>query len=300
MDLLLPSPLVEVDWKIAGRVHKIAVKRDDLIHSILSGNKWRKLRLVLEDAQKQGKTTLVSFGGAWSNHLLALAVAAEGLGFKSVAFVRGDELEADKHGHLAKYRLHGMELLPVSRVAYRDKAALFHKHFGSQSDAYFIDEGGASGLAERGCEDILAENELNNWSDIWLPVGTGTTLKGVARYLAKKQARSQLHGVLAVQSADFVKQLGQELSDIYPQSQLHLPENGPRFGQFNDTQLAIALDWFGQTGILPDPVYGLKTLEAIYQRLEKQNPDKSARVLWIHTGGLQGWAGFPETRLLFS
>lgn len=114
MDLLLPSPLVEVDWKIAGRTHMLSVKRDDLIHPLVSGNKWRKLRLVLEDARKLGKNTLVSFGGAWSNHLLALAVAAEALGFKSVAFVRGDELQADTHGQLARYRLHGMELLPVS------------------------------------------------------------------------------------------------------------------------------------------------------------------------------------------
>lgn len=299
MDLVLPSPLEEVAWEIAGRTHKIAVKRDDLIHPTVSGNKWRKLRLVLEDARKQGKNTLVSFGGAWSNHLLALAVASEALGFKSVAFVRGEELESASHGQLARYRLHGMELLPVSRTAYRDKTALFDKHFGSQSDAYFIDEGGASSLAELGCEDILAEENQQRWSDIWLPAGTGTTLKGVARFLAKNQANYRLHGVLAVQSATFCKQLSQELKEIYPQAQIHLPDNGPRFGKFSDIQLAIGLDWYRQTGILPDPVYGLKTLEAIYQQLEKQNPSESARVLWVHTGGLQGWAGFPETQRLF-
>ncbi len=300
MELVLPSPLVEVDWKIGGETHKIAVKRDDLIHPLISGNKWRKLSLVLEDAHEKRKQILVSFGGAWSNHLLALSAAAKALDFKSVAFIRGDELETDMAGQLAQFRQYGMELLPVSRAAYRDKEALFNQFFGQRDDVYFIDEGGASDLAERGCEAILAENEGHNWRDIWLPAGTGTTLKGVARFLAKKQALCQLHGVLAVQSADFCNQLGLELSAIYPQTQIHLPDNGPRFGKYSASQLAIGLDWYKQTGILPDPVYGLKTLEAIHQSLEKQNPGKTARVLWIHTGGLDGWAGFPEARLLFS
>jgi 1-aminocyclopropane-1-carboxylate deaminase len=297
---VLPSPLVEVNWKIAGRTHAIAVKRDDLIHPLVSGNKWRKLGLVLADARKQGKNTLVSFGGAWSNHLLALAVAAEGLGFKSAAFVRGDELEADKHGQLARYKRHGMTLLPVSRAAYRDKAALYQQYFGMQSDAYFIDEGGASPLAIIGCAQILAETAAQTWHDIWLPVGTGTTLQGVAGYLAKNPTKTRLHGVLAVQSIDFQHQLEEQIMGIYPNTQLHLPANGPRFGKFSPAQLAIARDWYAQTGIMPDPVYGLKTLEAIYHSLENQNPGDGARVLWIHTGGLQGWDGFPETRLLFS
>jgi len=299
MDLILPSPLVEVAWKIAGRSHKLWVKRDDLIHPLVSGNKWRKLRLVLEDARYQGKNTLVSFGGAWSNHLFALAVAAEALGFKAVAFIRGDELQNDDQS-LARYRQHGMELLPVSRIDYRDKPVLFQKYFGTHPDAYFIDEGGASPLAEEGCKDIIAENAIENWTDIWLPVGTGTTSKGIASFLAENKQNTRLHGVLAVQSDEFHQKLQTELTNMYPFSELHLPPNGPRFGKFSDTQLAIGLDWYIQTGIQPDPIYGLKTLEAIYNQLEKQNPGDSARVLWIHTGGLQGWAGFPETQLLFS
>jgi len=300
MDIVLPSPLVDVDWKIAGHTYRLSVKRDDLIHPLVSGNKWRKLRLVLEDARQQKKNTLVSFGGAWSNHLLALAVAAEALHFKSVGFVRGDELQTDTHGQLARYRGHGMELLPVSRVEYRDKAALFRKHFGAHSDAYFIDEGGASELAERGCMDILSENKAESWSDIWLPVGTATTFKGMARYLAANKKSTRLQGVLAVQSKTFREKLVADINPIYPHYQLHLPESGLRFGKFSDTQLAIGLDWFAQTGILPDPVYGLKTLEAIYLSLEKQNPAETGRVLWIHTGGLQGWAGYPESLRLFN
>lgn len=300
MDLLLPSPLVNVDWKIGDITFQLSVKRDDLIHNTVSGNKWRKLRLVLEDARKKGKNTLVSFGGAWSNHLFALAVAAELLGFKSVAFVRGDELQTDTNGQIARYQLHGMQILPVSRSEYRDKRALFNKHFGSDTNAYFIDEGGASRLAEIGCMDILAEDENEVWTDIWLPAGTGTTLKGIAHYLAKNKLDTTLHGVLAVQSADFKHRLSQELAEIYPHCQVHLPIDGPRFGRYSQQQLEIGLDWYTQTGIPPDPIYGLKTLETIYNYLKNQNPGKSARVLWVHTGGLQGWAGFPETQILFN
>lgn len=299
MELVLPSPVEAVQWQIAGRSYRVFVKRDDLIHPTVSGNKWRKLRLVLDDARRAQKNTLVSFGGAWSNHLLALAVSAEALDFKSVAFVRGDELGSDTHGQLARFRRHGMDLLPVSRAEYRDKTALFNKHFGEQTDAYFIDEGGASALAELGCRDILAEDPMLSWDDIWLAVGTGTTIKGIAKYLAEQKCTSRLHGVLAVQSETFRLNLLAEIVRIYPHVQLYLPKNGPRFGKFSAVQLEKALAWHAQTNILPDPVYGLKTLESLHHSLEIQNPTDIGRVLWIHTGGLQGWAGQPETLSLF-
>jgi 1-aminocyclopropane-1-carboxylate deaminase len=105
----------------------VFIKRDDLIHPLISGNKWRKLKYLLIKAQTQGKNHLVTFGGAYSNHLLATAAAAARFGFKATGIVRGEEVQNDT---LFLCRLHGMQLQFVSREAYRDKPALFNKYFG--------------------------------------------------------------------------------------------------------------------------------------------------------------------------
>jgi 1-aminocyclopropane-1-carboxylate deaminase len=103
----------------------VFIKRDDLIHPVISGNKWRKLKYLLIKAQAEGKTHLVTFGGAYSNHLLATAAAAAKFGFKTTGIVRGEEVENDT---LFMCKLHGMQLLFTDRESYRDKPALFNKY----------------------------------------------------------------------------------------------------------------------------------------------------------------------------
>src|SRR6201996_5223191 len=119
----------------------VFIKRDDMIHPIISGNKWRKLKYVLNRAHAEGKHRLVTFGGAYSNHLLATAAAAARFGFKATGFVRGEEVNNDT---LFLCRLHGMNLIFTDRESYLDKSALFNKHFADDKEAFFIDEGGAS------------------------------------------------------------------------------------------------------------------------------------------------------------
>ena len=130
------------------------IKRDDLIHPIISGNKWRKLKYILKKAQAQNKNHLITFGGAYSNHLLATAAAAAKFGFKATGFVRGEQVENDT---LFLCRLHGMSLIFTDRENYRDKPALFKKHFGDNAEAFFIDEGGASAEGAKGCSELVAE-----------------------------------------------------------------------------------------------------------------------------------------------
>src|ERR1700744_5937183 len=103
----------------------VFIKRDDLIHPIISGNKWRKLKYLLKRAQAENKTRLVTFGGAYSNHLLATAAASAKFGFKATGIVRGEEVENDT---LFLCKLHGMNLLFVDRESYRDKQALYNKY----------------------------------------------------------------------------------------------------------------------------------------------------------------------------
>src|ERR1700748_2051784 len=132
----------------------VFIKRDDLVHPIISGNKRRKLKYLLNKAQAENKTHLVTFGGAYSNHLLATAAAAAKFGFKATGIVRGEEVNNDT---LFLCRLHGMNLIFTDRDSYRDKPALFKLHFANDNNAFFIDEGGASPLGAKGCSELVDE-----------------------------------------------------------------------------------------------------------------------------------------------
>src|SRR6201996_3003169 len=142
IDFEIFSPVHQVHEKLfEDKGLKVFLKRDDLIHPIISGNKWRKLKYLLREAQAEKKTHLVTFGGAYSNHLLATAAVAARFGFKSTGLVRGEEVNNDT---LFLCRLHGMNLIFADRESYLDKSALFNKHFADDKEAFFIDEGGAS------------------------------------------------------------------------------------------------------------------------------------------------------------
>src|ERR1700754_4063997 len=153
---------MNIDFEIFSPVHQIHnqlfdeqglevfIKRDDLIHPIISGNKWRKLKYLLKQAQTQNKTHLVTFGGAYSNHLLATAAAAAKFGFKSTGIVRGEEVSNDT---LFLCRLHGMQLIFTDRESYRGKSVLFDKYFGDDANALFINEGGAGPDGAKGCAE---------------------------------------------------------------------------------------------------------------------------------------------------
>src|SRR5271155_3400148 len=127
IDLEIFSPVHQISNRLFDeRNLKVFIKRDDLIHPIISGNKWRKLKYLLKKAQADNKTHLVTFGGAYSNHLLATAAAAAKFGFRSTGFVRGEEVNNDT---LFLCRLHGMNLIFTNRESYRDKQALFDQYF---------------------------------------------------------------------------------------------------------------------------------------------------------------------------
>jgi 1-aminocyclopropane-1-carboxylate deaminase len=124
IDLEIFSPAHQINNKLFDeRGLKVFIKRDDLIHPIISGNKWRKLKYILQKAHAENKTHLVTFGGAYSNHLLATAAAAAKFGFRSTGIVRGEEVNNDT---LFLCRLHGMQLLFTDRESYRDKTGLFN------------------------------------------------------------------------------------------------------------------------------------------------------------------------------
>jgi 1-aminocyclopropane-1-carboxylate deaminase len=204
---------MNIDLEIFSPVHQIKnilfddkglevfIKRDDMIHPIISGNKWRKLKYILLQAKAQNKTHLVTFGGAYSNHLLATAAAAARFGFKATGIVRGEEVQNDT---LFLCRLHGMQLIFTNRENYRDKPALFKKYFTDDTDAFFIDEGGASPEAAKGCSELV--NELNqSYDHILCACGTGTTAAGIINGINQHNYRAQFNAIPVFKNGDFIK-----------------------------------------------------------------------------------------------
>lgn len=181
LDLDLPSPLVELTDDRLGDV-RLLLKRDDLISGEIPGNKWRKLRLNLDAAREQGHTTLVTFGGAYSNHLRAVAAAGALYGLSTIGVVRGDELaHKPRNWSLACCEERGMRLVFMDRSTYRAKhtADVIQRLRADHGEFYLIPEGGSNALAVRGAMDVPAEI-TKPFDVICCPVGTGGTLAGIA------------------------------------------------------------------------------------------------------------------------
>ncbi|MFG2288666.1 1-aminocyclopropane-1-carboxylate deaminase/D-cysteine desulfhydrase [Streptomyces sp. NPDC048595] len=186
----LPSPLQEIeDEPFARRGVRLLLKRDDLIHPDLPGNKWRKLAPNLRAAAAAGERALLTFGGAYSNHLRATAAAGRLLGFATIGVVRGDELAgAPLNWSLARCAADGMRLHFIDRAAYRRKTEAdvldaLHDRFGAFR---VIPEGGSNALAAQGCAEL--GRELRGAADtVAVACGTGGTLAGLAAGLAPGQ-----------------------------------------------------------------------------------------------------------------
>ncbi|UKJ06518.1 1-aminocyclopropane-1-carboxylate deaminase/D-cysteine desulfhydrase [Solitalea lacus] len=270
---------------------RVFIKRDDLIHPFISGNKWRKLKYVLADARSLDKTHLVSFGGAYSNHLLALACAGAMFNFKTTGIVRGDEPRILNH-QLFLCKQFGMELQFVSREKYRQKEDLYNDRFGNDAQTYFIDEGGAGSLALPGCAEIL--NELHeNYDHIFLACGTGTTLAGIALGAAQQHLTTRIEGVAVLKGADFLYTDIQQLIGSEATYTLHLDYHQGGYAKTNPGYL----NWlysFNKKGLLLDHVYTGKMMYAVFDLIQKDYFKPGSKILTIHTGGLIGLLGLAD------
>jgi 1-aminocyclopropane-1-carboxylate deaminase len=269
---------------------KVFIKRDDMIHPIISGNKWRKLKYILLQAQAQNKAHLVTFGGAYSNHLLATAAAAARFGFKATGIVRGEEVQNDT---LFLCRLHGMQLIFTNRESYRDKPALFKKYFADDTDAFFIDEGGASPEAAKGCSELV--NELNQRYDhIFCACGTGTTAAGIINGLAQHNLPTQFNAIPVFKNGDFIKNEIDKFLTTPTNYQLHTGYHFGGYGKTTDELITFIKQFVKDTGILIEPVYTGKMLYALYDLATKDYFKPGSKILAIHTGGIWGLLGMKD------
>jgi len=263
------------------------VKRDDLIDPYISGNKWRKLKYILQKAKQENKSHLVTFGGAYSNHLVATAAAAAKSGLKSTAFVRGETV---KNEMLMLCALFGMELIFTDRESYKDKIKLFEQNFGSHSDAYFVDEGGASEEAVIGCAEIV--DELPEIYDhIFCAAGTGTTAAGLLRGIKQNNLKTRLHVIPVLKGGSFILN---EIQKYVPHSGELILHTNYHFGGYAKTtpELVDFIKSFTvETGLLSDPVYTAKMFYSIIDLQKQGMIKKEDKILAIHTGGLLGIFG---------
>lgn len=263
---------------------ELIVKRDDLIHPYISGNKWRKLKYTLLDAQEKSKNHLVTFGGAYSNHLLATACAGHLFGFQTSAFVRGEEHEP-LNPVLDRCRSFGMQLNYIDRESYRNKGKLFKQHFENDEEAYFIDEGGSSTLAVKGVAELV--DELPEPYDfIFTACGTGATLAGIAQGIAQGQLATKAIGIATLKGADFLKNAIHEFIPQLSNWELLLDFHHGGYAK-TTPELLNWMQHFSNTTQLPiEPVYTGKLFYALFALTERDFFPPGSQILAIHTGGI--------------
>ena len=293
MDLRLDiySPVQQItDLLFVQKGVKVYIKRDDMIHPLISGNKWRKLKYVLQQATDHNKRHLVTFGGAYSNHLLATAAAGARFGFKTTGVVRGEEVENDT---LFLCKLHGMQLIFTDRERYRDKPGLFNDYFAADLNAFFIDEGGASAEAAKGCSELIDEL-TETYDHIFCACGTGTTAAGIIDGINQLRLPTRFNAIPVFKNGGFMKEeIDKYLS--YPASyDLHLDYHFGGYAKTTAPLIAFVTRFVSNTGILIEPVYTGKMLYAVYDLIEKDYFKKGDKILAIHTGGLLGLLGMKE------
>lgn len=273
----------------------VLLLRLDRLHPQWGGNKCYKLHYNLQRAVERGYRRVLSFGGPWSNHLHALAAACHAQGLGSIGVVRGDETRA-LSPTLQDCQRWGMQLIPVSRAEYRRRQdpdwLVGWQH--DYPDALVVPEGGDNDDGLRGCEDLgrWLSVQLGGIDLLMLGVGTGTTLAGVVRGLGDTAVR--VLGVLAAPDLDGVRaRVVQHCSDS---GRFVLTDQAaaPGFGRLNPEQRAFWARFEALTGVELDPVYTLKTLYQLSAMARRAELPGVARVMVIHTGGLQGKRGFPD------
>lgn len=287
-----PSPLTQVNdpWLARFGV-ELWLKRDDLIHPIVSGNKWRKLKYILQEVLTLEADTLVSMGGAYSNHLHALAFAGHALNINTIGWVRG-ESAIPLNPTLQDVTTWGMKLQYVNRHDYRQLRQ--YKHWqalpGLQAGQYWLPEGGAVALALQGVAELVAEINQPD-AVLCIPCGTGTTLAGV---IASSSPHNTVLGFAALKGADF---LNAEVQALLPAERapknwsIKLNYHGGGFGKVTPALLAFMRQFEQTTGVALDPIYTGKMLFGLYDLIAQGYFQPGQRIVAVHTGGLQGKRG---------
>ncbi len=270
------------------------IKREDELHPFISGNKYRKLKYNLAEAAKQQKSTLLTFGGAYSNHIAATAAAGFSYNLKTIGIIRGDELannlaETVQNNPTLKFASeHNMQFEFVSREAYREKTTpeFIKKLKEKFGDFYLVPEGGTNNFAVKGCEEILTLGD-EKYDIICCAVGTGGTISGIINSLNRHQ---KAIGFPALKG-DFLQH---EINNYILKSENWSLNTNYHFGGYakvSEELITFINKFKSETKIPLDPVYTGKMMFGIVDLIKNDFFKKGTKILAIHTGGLQGIDG---------
>ncbi len=286
---------------------RLLLWRDDLLHPPpLPGNKARKLKYNLLQAKAEGQNRLLTFGGAYSNHLAAVAAAGCLYGFETVGLVRGDELAtAPRNPVLARCEAGGMRLHFLSRADYRRRAepAFLADLLRQHGPAYALPEGGTNALALRGVAELVSEvRQHTDFTHLAVAAGTGGTLAGLVLGLAEADYPAHALGVAALKGGGFLRDdiaallaeatpaaTAQKTATIvraWPAYELHLNYHFGGYAQRPPELLDFMADFATTYGARLDPIYTSKLLFGVFDLLEKGHFAPGSTVVAVHTGGI--------------
>ncbi len=276
---------------------RLFIKREDQLHNNVSGNKYRKLKYNILEAKKLKAQTVLTFGGAYSNHIVATATAAKKYNLNAIGIIRGEEL-GNKIEHVLKNNKslkfayeQGMKFKFISREDYKTKTNSFflEKLRNEFRDFYLIPEGGTNSLAVKGCEEILL-NEDKKFDYICSSVGTGGTIAGLINTVDKHQRVIGFPALKENFLEDEIKKYSKNNTSWYLKKEYHFGG----YGKFNKNLIDFINDFKKKTLIPLDPIYTGKMLYGIIDMVAKGEFIKGTTILAIHTGGLQGIEGANE------
>jgi 1-aminocyclopropane-1-carboxylate deaminase len=273
--LNLPSPTEELFHAKFQRAQvRVLIKRDDLIHPIISGNKWRKLKEYIRIAKENPELPILSYGGAYSNHLYALAFVGQQLQIKTIGIIRGDELSAQSNPYLNQMHKWGMNLVFVDRQTYQLK-----KHPIS-IPVLEIAEGGYGEIGINGIRELASEIAKINPSHIITAVGTGTTALGITRY-----SQTPVIGILTLNNLaeliDHEKEV--DISGTCWKKEYIMGKYAKNSAQLDEFCLAFEKDH----QIPIEPIYTGRMFFGLYDMIESNYFAKGSTILALHTGGIK-------------
>ena len=274
---------------------KLYLKREDLIHPSISGNKWRKLKYNMLMAHEMKVSSIITFGGAFSNHIYATAAAGAACGINTIGVIRG-EVVKPLNPTLKKASAWGMELVSVSRKAYKNKTS---KEFLASLESkygqyYLIPEGGSNVLALKGCAEI---GSISEKFDYWcLSCGTGGTLAGLVSGVDKQ---SKVLGFPALKGGRFLQD---DISNLLREANINSPVSWElitdyHFGGYAklpDDLVTFIRKFRSKYEILLDPIYTSKMMFGVLDLIKKGFFPNNSSILALHTGGIQGFTGIEE------
>ena len=281
---------------------EVYLKRDDQIHPEISGNKWRKLKFNIEKFRQGGYNKILTFGGAFSNHIAASAAVSKDLKIPFIGIIRGDELTADSNETLAKARENGMELVFTTREEYklRDEKYFHEELRRRHGNVLIVPEGGSNYYGLLGCTEIVKELTFSP-DYIIVPAGTGTTASGILSALNE----TKLIVVSALKGGEFLNDsiagllqeagwIKDDVKDQISQLQLLTDYHFGGYAKYTEELIRFIKEFQRLHRIKLDQVYTGKMMFALYDQIRSGKIKSGSKVVAIHTGGLQGTNSIPE------